>query len=286
MIKQLALKGMKSRLHPEKTFGRAILTHGGTASSPLDSDGTLAAAQAGMDLMTKGHSSLTAAVHAVKLLEDDPRFNAGTGSQRRADGQTIQMDAACMSSDGQFGAVACVENVKNPIGIAQGVLLHSPHIIIAGDGVRTFAQEHRIATQPLSSGVANEAQNDSTLPSCDTVGAVVFDGTTFSAALSSGGLAKAAIGRIGDVPLPGCGLFCGPLGAIACTGDGEFIALKMLAREVYSWLEQQISPRKAVEKAMRLIDDPADVGLIILTQTEFASNARNGMAWAHLTEFP
>ncbi|MCI5146790.1 MAG: L-asparaginase, partial [Candidatus Electrothrix sp. AR3] len=83
---------------------------------------------------------------------------------------------------------------------------------------------------------------------------------------------------------PGCGLFCGPEGAVACTGDGEFIALKILAREIYGWLQEKMSADEAVEKALTLFDDSVDIGLIIVTQNDFAANARNGMAWSHRTE--
>lgn len=81
-----------------------------------------------------------------------------------------------------------------------------------------------------------------------------------------------------------CGLFCGPIGSVACTGDGEFIALKILAKEVYHWLEENMSPVDAVHKAMALFDDAVDIGLIIVTKNEFAANSRQGMAWSHLTE--
>ena len=261
-------------------FQRAILTHGGAGSDIQDSDGPQSAAKVGMDLMRNSKSALNAVVHAVRYLEDDPRFNAGLGSQLRADGCTIQLDASCMTSSGAFGAVACVEGIQNPIDLAKEVLLHSPYILLVGDGARFFAEEHNIPV--IHRG--NPDQRHTRPPSCDTVGAVAFDGTTFAAALSSGGLEKAAIGRVGDVPFPGCGLFCGPAGAVACTGDGEFIALKILAKEVYSWLERKMSPKEAAQKAMRLFDDSVDVGLIILTPNEFASNARNGMAWSNLTE--
>ena len=265
-------------------FQRAILTHGGAGSNPQDSDGPLSAAKSGMDFMGNGKSALDAVVCSVKYLEDDPRFNAGTGSQLRADGHTIQLDASCMVSDGKFGAVACVEGIQNPIDIARCVLLYSPYILMAGEGARVFAAEQNIPLTPLGDLSKSKAQKSDAPPSCDTVGAVAFDGTTFAAALSSGGLEKAAIGRVGDVPLPGCGLFCGPEGAVACTGDGEFIALKILAREVYSWLEQRMSPSEAAQKAVNLFDDSVDVGLIILTKSDFASSARNGMAWSHVTE--
>lgn len=287
MIRPLPLNNTNLKVCENRPFERAILTHGGASSNPDDADGPLLAAQAGMAVMAEGRSALSAAVHAVSLLEDDPRFNAGTGSQRRADQKTVQMDASCMSSDGQFGAVTCVEGVKNPIAIAQGVLLHSDHILIAGEGAQLFARTHKISMQSLKNIASGGDQcgnvSDEKRPSCDTVGAVAFDGTTFAVALSSGGLENAAIGRVGDVPLPGCGLYCGPLGAIACTGDGEFIALKILAREVYGWLEQSMAPADAVQKALTLFDDTVDIGLIILTKNSFASSARNGMAWSQLT---
>lgn len=262
---------------------RAILTHAGAGSNPKDSDGPIAASKVGMELMLNGNSALDAVVSAVNLLEDDPRFNAGIGSRIRADNETIQMDASCMISDGNFGAVACVERIQNPIVIAKEVLLNSPHILIAGEGAHIFAEKQKI---PLKTFPPFDGNNDheNEVPSCDTVGAIAFDGLTFAAALSSGGLSGAAIGRVGDVPLPGCGLFCGPAGAVACTGDGEYIALKILAKEVYGWIEQGMGSKEAVNKALNLFDDSVDVGLIVLTKNDFASNSKNGMAWSHLIE--
>lgn len=265
-------------------FQRAILTHGGAGSDLQDSDGPRSAAKVGMDLMKNGQSALNAVVHAVRYLEDDPRFNAGIGSRIRADGHTVQLDASCMMSSGKFGAVACVEGIRNPIDLAHGVLLHSPHSLIVGEGVRIFAEKQNIPIIQLSGSDQGRIHKKDEPPSCDTVGAVAFDGKAFAAALSSGGLEKSAIGRVGDVPLPGCGLFCGPAGTVACTGDGEFLALKILARKVYGWIERNMSPGEAAQKAMTLFEDSVDVGLIILTKNGFASNARNGMAWSHLTE--
>lgn len=265
-------------------FNRAIVTHGGAGSPPHDSDGPQSAAKIGMELLREEKSPLEAVVHAVKFLEDDPRFNAGVGSQLRADGRTIQMDASCMLSTGEFGAVACVEEILNPIELAQGVLLHSPHILLVGDGARCFAKVHNIPVMCPGDPEIQTARCNNTSPSCDTVGAVAYDGKVFAAALSSGGLKDAALGRVGDVPLPGCGLFCGPVGAVACTGDGEFIALKLLARQVYGWLEEKMDPSEAAEKAIALFDDSVDIGLIILTHNNFASLARNGMAWSYLLE--
>ncbi len=260
-------------------FQRAILTHGGSSSNPKDADGPQAAAKRGFELLQQGQPALSAVVQAVRHLEADPRFNAGLGSQIRADGQTIQMDASCMTSAGAFGAVASVEGLQHPIDLAEGVLLHSSCLLLVGDGARIFAQQQAIPMHllPAASGTLAAPA------ACDTVGAVAFDGSGFAAALSSGGLFESPLGRVGDVPLPGCGLFCGPNGAVACTGDGEDIALKLLAHTVYGWLDT-LSPDEAAHKALSLFELSVDVGLIIVTKNGFAGLARDGMAWADLSE--
>jgi len=56
------------------------------------------------------------------------------------------------------------------------------------------------------------------------------------------------------------------------------------AKEVYTWLENSMNPDEAAHKAITLFDQRVDIGLIILTRNEFASNARNGMPWSHITE--
>jgi len=262
------------------SFSRAVITHGGAGSDSMYSDGTQSAAKIGMDLIKNKKTTLDAVISAVSFLENDVRFNAGTGSQIRADGKTIQMDAACMTSEGLFGAVACIEDVLNPIEAALKVL-HSSNLIVSGYGAKLFYENQKTDfNQKLKKRLAAPATS-----SCDTVGAVAYDGETFSAALSSGGLAGADLGRIGDVPLPGCGLYCGAVGAVACTGDGEFIAHKMLAKEVYSWIEKdQISPKAASLKALTLFGKSVDLGLIILTKNDFAAASRNDMAWSYTTE--
>jgi hypothetical protein len=64
----------------------------------------------------------------------------------------------------------------------------------------------------------------------------------------------------------------------------EFIALRILAREVYGWLEQQMSPGDAVQKALTLFEDGVDIGLLVLTRSDYAADARKGMPWSYLIE--
>src|SRR5580658_6428737 len=88
----------------------AAIAHGGVGSSPPEwSDGCRSAVDAALIALKAGSDPVDAAVAGVVLLEDDPRFNAGTGACVRLDGESIQMDASVMRSDGKFGAVAGIE---------------------------------------------------------------------------------------------------------------------------------------------------------------------------------
>ena len=117
----------------------AILTHGGAASPNAYSNGCVAAAEAARAVIEAGGDALAAALAATVLLEDDPRFNAGTGSNLRLDGRTIEMDASVMTSDGRFGGVANLQRVKNPVLVAARVR-ETPHLLIAGEGATAFAR--------------------------------------------------------------------------------------------------------------------------------------------------
>lgn len=287
-----------------------VACHGGSASSQAHIDGPRLACFAGLDLISSDGSSLGAVVAATKVLEDDARFNAGTGSNLRLDGVTIQMDASCMTSDGMFAAVAAIERVRNPVAVARRVL-DTPHILLVGDGATAFARQCGFADyDPLTIGsqerlrhvlAATETLGEWSradlekawnfeMPlrealGSDTVGCVAWDGRTFASALSSGGTTTVLRGRVGDVPLLGCGLYAGKSGAIAATGDGEYIAKSLLAYRAYVELEKSESPEHTVEWALNELKEKVDVGIIVVNHTGFAGGSRHGMAWhGHNTE--
>lgn len=120
-------------------MSHAILTHGGAASPNAYSDGCVAAARAAEAALASGGDALAAALAATVVLEDDPRFNAGTGSNLRLDGRIIEMDASVMTSDGKFGGVTNLQRVKNPVLVAARVR-DTPHLLIGGEGATAFAR--------------------------------------------------------------------------------------------------------------------------------------------------
>jgi|AntRauTorcE11897_2_1112592.scaffolds.fasta_scaffold04709_2 isoaspartyl peptidase/L-asparaginase-like protein (Ntn-hydrolase superfamily) len=282
-----------------------IVCHGGAGSNPDHVDGVQQACAVGLKTMQQeGGGALDGVIAAAQVLEDDVRFNAGTGSSLRLDGTSIQMDASCMTDGGQFAAIAAIERVKNPIVIARH-LLETPHVLLVGDGATAFARQLGVkdydpttpgAQERLRKVVAaggsygewtrtdleknwNYDMPLSEALGCDTIGSIAWDGQNFASALSTGGTTTVLRGRVGDVPLPGCGLFVGKHGAVCLTGDGEHFVRSMLAYRGYAELERGRSPEETVEWALGQVDETVDIGVIVLNHNGFAGGARDRMAW-------
>jgi beta-aspartyl-peptidase (threonine type) len=124
----------------------AIIVHGGAGpikddSLPARLDGCRAAALAGWKILENGGSALDAVETAVVVLEDNPLFNAGTGSTLNSLGD-VETDAAIMAGDTlRAGAVAAVSGIKNPIRLARRVMEDGRHVMLAGEGARRFARQ-------------------------------------------------------------------------------------------------------------------------------------------------
>jgi len=257
---------------PGKQF--IILAHGGAGSDNAHFDGTDDACQAGLELMQSKSPVLEVACRAVEILEDDPRFNAGMGSRKRSDG-SVRMDASCMNSENRFGAVSSIEHIKNPIHVARHVA-DSEYRLLTGEDAHQYAIE-------LGFEKVDMTRIDSNAPGTDTVGAVVFDGTQFAAALSTGGTGGSRPGRVGDVPLIGCGLYAGEHGAVCATGHGESITLNLTAYRTYAMLEQGIAPQEALDIALSWFEESQDIGLLIVSHKGHAGGSNRSMAWSTLT---
>jgi len=126
----------------------AIVVHGGSGSISADhietaKAGCQEAALIGWRILQAGGSALDAVEVTARVLEDNPNYNAGTGSCLTATG-TIEMDAGLMEGNTlQVGAVASVERIKNPISLARRVL-ESPQVLLTGHGAFQFAIDQGI----------------------------------------------------------------------------------------------------------------------------------------------
>ena len=255
-----------------------VLTHGGAGSDPAFKDGTDRAAQACLNHLKTGTPLIDAVCHAVSLLEGDTRFNAGLGSHPRSDG-SVQMDAAVMDDQENFGAVAALEGYANAIHIARAVATTS-YKILAGRGAAEFAKSRKFP--PLAAGTITATGKD--FSTTDTVGCVAYDGQRFAAGLSTGGIQGALPGRVGDVPLIGCGLYAGRQGGVVATGAGEAIAMQMTAYRAYRMVEGNTAPEAVLEEALTWFDSSQAFGLLVVTRSGFAGGANRPMAWSAVEE--
>ena len=221
-----------------------LVIHGGAgAMRPVhgDSDheerarqGLRDALDAGADILRNGGSAVDAVEASVRVLEDDPCFNAGRGSTLNAEG-IAELDAAIMDgTDRRAGAVAGVRTTRAPISLARTLMERGPHVFLSYDGADRLAREEGLEQVENRWFVTSERrrQLDELLAKggfdsevkYGTVGAVALDSSGHvAAATSTGGLTAKQWGRIGDSPLIGAGTYADDrAAAISATGSGEY----------------------------------------------------------------
>lgn len=243
-----------------------------------------------------GGSALDATIEAVKVMEDSPFFNAGTGSYPNLECE-VEMDASIMTGDGLFGAVAAIRNVRYPVVVARQVAEETDHIFLAGQGANRFAElmghkhynpltEERIELykKKKSSKYFTNLEKMRKLYGSDTVGAVAIDRKGgMAAALSTGGIFLNLPGRVGDTPIIGGGIYASSRGATTATGHGEGIMKNLVAKEADQLLKEHNAEYTA-EYLVKNID--ADFGLIIIDEKGKVGIAYNTemMSWGIKTE--
>lgn len=211
----------------------AIVVHGGAGQVAPERharlrEGVRAAAEAGEAILAAGGSALDAVVAAVRVLEDDPEFNAGRGSVLTREA-TVETDAAVMDGEHQrIGAVGAVPDLGCAIALARAVLDGGEHALLAGPAAWKFAAE--VGITPAPPGALVTPRQLERLKG--TVGAVARDAAgRFASATSTGGISGKRVGRVGDTPIPGAGTWADRRVAISATGDGEAILRVLLSRD-------------------------------------------------------
>jgi len=221
-----------------------LVIHGGAgAMRPVHGDedheerarqGLRNALEAGSAILNSGGSAVDAVEAAVRVLEDDPCFNAGRGSTLNAQG-IVELDAAIMDGeDRRAGAVAGVRTTRAPISLARTLMERGPHVFLSYEGADRLAIEAGLEQVDNSWFVTGERrrQLDELLEKggfdadvkYGTVGAVAVDTDGHvAAATSTGGLTAKQWGRIGDSPLIGAGTYADDRSAaVSATGSGEY----------------------------------------------------------------
>lgn len=270
----------------------ALAIHGGAGTLPAAGlrseiadgfhEGLCAALRAGWRVLSGGGAALDAVMEAVKMLEDDPLFNAGHGAVFTA-AETMEMDAAIMrGSDHAAGAVAGICGPRHPVEAARMVMERSGHVFMAGAGAEAYLRAAGLDFMPaeyfatdwrrqaLRTELARQAGGAADLRSDadrhGTVGAVARDaGGGLAAATSTGGYTAKRPGRIGDAPVIGAGTFADDAScAVSTTGNGEVFIRFTAAAEISARMRHagQSLAQAASDVVAELAGHGGDGGLV------------------------
>jgi len=208
----------------------------------------------GREILTRGASAVEAVETCASQLEDDPLFNAGCGSVLNEHGR-VEMDAGIMDGrDLAAGAVAAISNTANPVQLARLIMDGSEHVMLIGEGALRFAEHCGIKRTPdhyflTPERVAqleharlkhrimldhDDADDEGEAQKYGTIGAVAHDlKGNLAAATSTGGIVNKRMGRVGDSPIVGAGVFAdNETCAVSATGYGEDFMRTVIAKTI------------------------------------------------------
>ena len=251
-----------------------------------------AALAAGAAILRTGGSSLDAVEAAVRVLEDDPLFNAGKGAVFTAEGRN-ELDASIMDGRARrAGAVVGATRTRNPVSLARAVMEKSSHVMLSGAGADAFSVDKGLEQvapdyfrteerwQQLLQWRDKRAQPVDRTHAYGTVGAVALDRAGhLAAATSTGGTTGKRWGRVGDSPLIGAGTFAEDgMCAVSATGTGEFFIRSSAARQVrdrIAWHRESVqsAANNTIKDIGSLGGDGALVAMDARGRVAFAMNS-------------
>jgi beta-aspartyl-peptidase (threonine type) len=299
----------------------AIVIHGGagtiersTTTAELEASyraALIKALESGAKALRDGGSSLDTVESAIRLMEDDPLFNAGRGAVFSAAGLN-ELDASIMDgSTLAAGAVAAVTRVRHPISLARSVMEKSPHVLLAGEGAETFAETQGVELvdpsfffterrwqelertlkqrgEPIPPRPPGVPKPQTASPedfgdehTFGTVGVVALDlKGNVAAGTSTGGRTGKLWGRIGDSPIIGAGTYASNEScAVSGTGVGEFFIRLTIAREICALVQyENLGVQQAADEVIqkRLAATGGSGGVIVVSP-------QGDMAWSFNT---
>jgi beta-aspartyl-peptidase (threonine type) len=213
----------------------------------------------GREILRLGGSALQTVEACASLLEDDPVFNAGCGSVLNEFGK-VEMDAGIMDGrDLSAGAVAGVQNIANPVQLARRVMSDSEHVLLIAEGAMRFADHCGIERAPDSyfstpdriaqleqarlqhKMMLDHDDTDTEDQKYGTIGAIARDSDgNLAAATSTGGIVNKRMGRVGDSPIIGAGVYAdNDSCAVSATGFGEEFMRSVISKTIADYIEMK-----------------------------------------------
>ena len=213
-------------------------------------------------LFSKG-SALDAVEAGVKISEADPTIQSvGIGGRPDKDGH-VTLDACIMDSQGNAGSVAYLQDIKHPVSVARKVMELTDHVMLVGQGAKSFAITHGFKEENLLTEESRKAwlkwkmkqgKKDELGPNDDhdTISLLAQDSVgNLSGACTTSGLAYKIPGRVGDSPIIGAGLYVdNEIGAAGATGRGEEVIKTTGSFLVVELMRQGYTPQDACREAL------------------------------------
>lgn len=216
-------------------------------------------------ILSVNGKALDAVEMGVRLVEDNPEERSvGYGGRPDRDGK-VTLDACIMDENANIGAVAALENIKNPVSVARAVMEKTPHVMLVGEGARQFAVKEGFKEMNLLTAESEKEWKEwlktskyspvANIENHDTIGMIALDSQgNLSGACTTSGMAFKMHGRVGDSPIIGAGLYVdNDVGAATATGHGEEVIRTCGSFLVVEMMRQGKSPQQACEEAVRRI---------------------------------
>ena len=200
------------------------------------------------DILQKGSAEETVC-HAIRMLEDDPIFNAGTGSKLQADGQVRMSSALMDGTNNRFSGVINVQNIRNPIEAA-ALLSKEENTVLSGAQATEFCRKNGMDDYNPVTQERLEDYKKRCSGKHGTVGTVALDneGHIF-AGTSTGGIGYEIPGRVSDCPTV-AGTYASTKAGVSCTGIGEQITQQAAAAKIVTRVEDGMPLHEAVTLTM------------------------------------
>lgn len=271
-----------------------LIIHGGAGSALKTKDATQAVRDSLYHILDQvyallkaGGNAREAVIRGCQLLEDEPRYNAGTGSVLQSDGQ-IRMSASLMDGrDQRFSGVINVSRVKNPIDLAK-VLQGCPDRVLSDLGaaelvrelnapiynpltekrLQEWLQDRQDNFERTMADVVSEPERLSSEAGRGTIGVVALDSQGgLAAGTSTGGKGFERIGRVSDSAMP-AGNYANPNAGVSCTGIGEDIIDECFAARVVIRVTDGLSLADAMARSIKEAkENRRDLGAIAIDST-------------------
>jgi len=255
-----------------KTGKYLICLHGGcghisktTEKKKAYIEGLRSALEVGLQLLKDGKTSLDATEAVIRILEDNPTFNAGKGSVLANDG-TCELEASIMEGKTlQCGAAALLTTVKNPISLARKVMENTKNVFLVGPAAEKFASQLKLDIVDNNYFKTDHRKQQLEDEKNGTVGCVALDiYGNLAAGTSTGGRNNKMNGRLGDTCMIGAATYAhNSAAAISTTGIGEEFIRHHVASNVVAMMKYKNVSLKEASDYIVFEELPKEAGGLI-----------------------